>query len=140
MKSPGRYALAVTGFALALAAMPLAVNAAPRGLPTATAAYDSISITQPSKDQTIFDNAGSVEVRLSVSPQLRSADRVALLLDGREVAVRGALRFRLSGIARGEHTLEARILDGDGNVLIRSATVVFNVWQASRLFPNRSGK
>jgi hypothetical protein len=132
----------LAGIALALAAIPGTVPsmAAPRALSSAAAAYASISIMQPSRDETIFDNAGRVDVRLALTPELHGADRVALLLDGREVAVRSAVRFTLREIPRGEHRLEAWVLAEDGRVLAKSATVVFNVWQASRLFPNRGGK
>jgi hypothetical protein len=47
------------------------------------------------------------------------------------------LHFELAGIDRGEHTLVAEAVDRDGEPLIASPPVIFNVWRASRLFPNR---
>lgn len=102
-------------------------------------AYVSVRIVQPAKDATIFDNAGNMEVTVALSPELRSdvGDRIAVILDGRQAAVQAAAQFKLSGIARGEHTLEAQVVDGRGNILAASDPVKFHMWQASRLFPNR---
>jgi len=102
-------------------------------------AYRSIAVEQPAHGATVFDNAGDMDVVVSVSPELDAAagDRIALILDGRTASVRAATRFKLTGVARGEHSLEARVLDSGGNVLISSGPVNFHMWQASRLFPNR---
>ena len=99
--------------------------------------YESIGILKPAGDSTIFDNAGNVDVVVKVAPALRPGDRIVLTLDGRPAAQRAGLRFALSSIDRGEHTLVVKAVDRDGNALIASPPVVFNVWQASRLFPSR---
>jgi len=116
---------------------------APSALPRATIAglryYDSIGILKPAGDATIFDNAGNLEVLVAVAPALRPGDRVVLTLDGHPAASGAGLRFALSGIDRGEHTLVAKAVDSDGDSLIASPPVVFNLWRASRLFPNRRG-
>ncbi len=110
-------------------------------LRTATA-YERIAVAQPANDATVFDNAGDVEVRVDVSPALRvrAGDRIALILDGKKASVSAATRIKLSGVARGEHTLEAQALDSSGSVVISSAPVKFHLWQASRLFPGRREK
>ena len=97
---------------------------------------------QPANEATVFDNAGNVEVKLALSPALDIAagDRIALLLDGQQAALQSATQFRLSAVVRGEHRLEARIVDRSGNTVIASAPLEFHLWQASRLFPNRRGK
>lgn len=107
-----------------------------------TSAYDSIAVVDPANDATVFDNAGNVTVTVAVSPGLRGSagDQIALILDGRVASVRDATRFKLSEIARGEHTLEAQIVDRGGTVVISSNPVKIYLWQASRLFPARRGK
>lgn len=102
--------------------------------------YSSVAVVQPAHDSTVFDNAGNVEVAVATSPDLRSGDRIALVLDGRQRSVQQAARFKLSGIERGQHTLEARIVDDSGDTIIASKPVTFYLWQASRLFPSRRGK
>ncbi len=87
----------------------------------------------------VFDNAGDMDVVVAVSPELHTAagDRIALILDGRTASMRGATRFRLTGVVRGEHSVEAQLMDSSGNALIASSPVTFHMWQASRLFPKR---
>jgi len=104
--------------------------------------YDAIAVTKPADGTTVFNNAGNVEVTVAVSPALRAdtGDQIVLLVDGQRTAAQSATRFNLSGIVRGEHTLEAQVVDGSGNTLISSKPVKFYMWQASRLFLNRRGK
>ena len=105
----------------------------------ATSVYRSIVIEQPARGATVFDNAGDVDVAVAVSPELDTAagDRIALILDGRTASVSDATRIKLSGVVRGKHSLEARVLDSGGNALLSSGPLSFHMWQASRLFPNR---
>ncbi len=153
MKTRSRLSFAVNGVSLALAAAlgcapgPALSQPAPpivtqRAQARTTAAYDSIAVAQPANDATVFDNGGNVDVTVAVSPALDkgAGDRIELILDGRRVSLQSAGQFKLSGIARGEHSLEARVVDGSGNLLISSSPVKFHMWQASRLFPNRRGK
>jgi len=115
-----------------------AVGPQPAG--EASRVYESIAITQPFADQTIFDNNGDVEVAIAITPALRGGDRIVLDVDGRAMSPRRRPHFELTGIDRGEHTLRAHAVDARGGLLIASAPVTFYLWRASRLFPNRSGK
>lgn len=100
----------------------------------ATAA--SIRITSPANEETIHDNSGNVSV--SVEAELRSRQVIRLLLDGAPAAPdHDGKHFSLNGIDRGEHTLEAMILDGEGRTVAVSPTVTFYVWQASVNLPPR---
>ena len=149
MRKTGRPLLAVIGISLALAtglgcapgvAAPMvpAQRTQARTIP----AYDSIAVVQPANDATVYDNAGDVEVTVAISPGLDSGagDRIALILDGRQMPAQSAIQFTLSGLTRGEHILKAQVRDSGGKILISSSPVKFNLWQASRLFPNRRGK
>lgn len=104
--------------------------------------YASVAVAKPADGSTVFNNAGNVEVTVAVSPALRAeaGDQIVLLVDGHRTAAQSATHFNLSGIVRGEHTLEAQVVDGSGNALISSKPVKFYMWQASRLFLNRRGK
>ncbi len=127
--------------ALAAALLALAVaSAAPAGqLATQepSPAYESIEILRPAAGATVFDNAGDVEVTVAISPALRRGDRIVLSIDGGEVAQGGRTRFKLSGIDRGAHSLQAEAVDRHAESLIVSKPVTFYMWRASRLFPNR---
>ena len=99
--------------------------------------YHSVTIGQPAANATIFDNAGNVEVAIVTSPVLRAGDRIALDIDGRPMPPRSQERFELSDLERGEHTLRARVIDANGDILISSRLVIFYVWRGSLLFPSR---
>ena len=135
MRNVNRIARAMGGALLAaLSSLPApAIQSAV----AASHVYESIVIEKPAADATVFDNAGDVEVTVSVTPALRNGDAVALALDGQPSAASGGTHIGLSGIPRGEHTLRAQVVDANGERLIASAPVTFHVWQASRLFPNR---
>jgi hypothetical protein len=104
--------------------------------------YDSIAVAKPADGSTVFNNAGNVDVTVVVSPALRAAaaDQVVLLVDGHRAATQSATDFKLTGIVRGQHTLQAQVVDSSGKALIASKPVKFYMWQASRLFLNRRGK
>jgi hypothetical protein len=113
------------------------------GIQSGTASiYNVIAVTKPANGTTVFNNAGDVDVTVAVSPALRAdaGDQIVLLVDGRRTAEQSATQFQLSGIVRGEHTLEALVVGVNGNTLISSKPVKFYMWQASRLFPNRHDK
>jgi hypothetical protein len=142
MQKPGRFSILTGGVSLALALVLSSAYAIEASAQSGTAfSYDSVAVVKPAGDATVFDNAGNVAVTVAVSPALRTdaGDRIALILDGRRISVRRATHFKLSGITRGEHTLEAQVVDSGGNALISSNSVKFHLWQASRLFPNRRG-
>lgn len=85
-----------------------------------TAAYDSIAIAQPAKDATVFNNEANVRATVDVSPELRggAGDRIALVLDARRTSAQVTTRFELSDLARGEHTLEAQVVDSTDAAVI----------------------
>ncbi len=104
----------------------------------AVASAAGLTITSPAPKETVHDNAGNVNVVLSVEDGavLPPGYRIRLLLDGEPAAPDNSrTRFQLSGVDRGSHELQALIVDDDGRVLTRSAPVTFYMWQASRRNP-----
>jgi hypothetical protein len=98
----------------------------------------AIQIVSPADAATVFSDGGDVPVQVAVVPALAAGDQVELLVDGTAVAPPMALLdFPLNGITRGEHVLEARVIDATGNVASSSPASIFYVWQASLLFPSR---
>jgi hypothetical protein len=98
--------------------------------------YEAIEIVQPQDKSTVFDNSGHVEVRIRMSPGAEPApgDRMMLFLDEHAVVPKGQA---LEHVVRGEHRLQARILDSSGRSVIESKPITFYLWQASRNFPSR---
>jgi hypothetical protein len=97
-----------------------------------------LSIVNPGNDTTVFSDPGNVRVQAAIVPQLANGDQVELLVDGEPAGPPSTtLDFSLSGIPRGQHLVQARVIDSTGNVDAISPSSTFYVWQASRLFPNR---
>jgi hypothetical protein len=113
---------------------------APRTAPTAPPAPPAstyqCAIVQPAPDDT-FSNAFSVATSVQVTPAPRDGDQAYLLLDGARVpnypGTGGS--YTISNIDRGQHTLQAVVLDGSGKMLCQSANVTFTVMQPSVLNP-----
>ncbi|HLB16409.1 MAG TPA: hypothetical protein VJM14_15875 [Burkholderiales bacterium] len=119
-----------------LAAVLAGAAVSPPGLAQAPGSY-GVAIVQPANEETVHDNEGNVSVQVAVSPSLAPGDRVALLLDGRQVSQQPGTTLALSGVERGTHTLQAQVVGAGGATLAASQLVTFHMWQASRLFPSR---
>ena len=103
-----------------------------------TSAYAQVRIIQPEDQGTVRDNQGHVDARVALEPNLREGHAVQFVLDGepRGAPARSTSQ-RLTEVHRGEHRLQARVVDGAGNTLAESEPVTFYMHQASRLMPGR---
>ena len=96
-----------------------------------------ISISSPANGEMVYDNQGNVAVTVAIEGTGKTP-AIRLVLDGaRYTPARDASPFLLENIDRGEHTLEAQIVDSEGRVIAVSQPVTFYVWRASALFPGR---
>lgn len=90
--------------------------------------YEGIVVEYPPADQAVRHNGGLVPVRVALRPegaQLAEDHQVEVLLDG-EVRGRGAsLQVSISAVARGPHTVRARVVDAQGRPVVTSAPVDF---------------
>ncbi len=101
-------------------------------------AYD-VNIVSPADLETVFSDSGDVQVHASVVPDLAAGDRLELLVDGDSIGPPSPiLEIPLYGMTRGEHVLQARVIDSTGNVASTSPPSVVYIWQASLRFPNRA--
>jgi hypothetical protein len=102
---------------------------------TASIAAD-IAIISPRHDETVHDNSGNVTVTVRAS--LTGRQRIRLLLDGAAADTdTDSTAIALEGIERGEHKLEALVVDEKGSVLATSRPITFHMWRASSQFPTR---
>ncbi|MGE0080332.1 MAG: hypothetical protein AB7U81_03440 [Thiohalomonadaceae bacterium] len=101
--------------------------------PPAIASYQSLRITQPTEEQTLFFDAAGVGVNVAVAPGLQPGDRVIVYLDGQPVAAASSTSLTIPTPPRGTHRLSAEIQDASGQVVLRSAPVTFHLIQHSRL-------
>lgn len=96
--------------------------------------YQSLSFTQPAAEQTLWNIGGTLTVRLSLQPGLRSGDQLRLYFDGEARTVNG-LQVQLDEVWRGTHNLQAEVVDANGELMIRSEPLRFYVQQTSVLNP-----
>lgn len=104
--------------------------------PASTPAYRSLAIVGVPDGEALRANDGRVEVGVSLKPPLHEEHQVQLLLDGQPLAAASRrTRFVLSDLARGEHHLQALVLNAEGTELQRSASVSFTVQRVHRGSP-----
>ena len=109
--------------------------------PSGAAGYESFVVIQPAPQETLWGTGGKVEVAIGISPELKPPHRLGLYLDGvpADLDTR-ATRFEIENVYRGEHTVQAVILDDTNKELLRSAPVTFFVQQTSIYYPRNPGR
>lgn len=99
--------------------------------------YSTFRILSPQNEQTLpTGRGGNLQVELDIDPDLRDDHRVRLLLDGEvSQSAMHTKAFMLTNLDRGEHVLQAELLDAGGRVRHRSAPVTLYVQRASVNLP-----
>ncbi|MGR6035140.1 MAG: DUF4124 domain-containing protein [Candidatus Nitrosoglobus sp.] len=98
-----------------------------------------VSIMTPQDDATVRENTGRVEVAIQVVPSLEEDSNytLQLLLDGQPVGRAGTrLKYTLTDVDRGTHTLRARLLNPSGISVAQSEVITFYMKRISILFRN----
>ncbi len=98
---------------------------------TVKSIYKSISILQPSNQQT-FQNQSSIKSVLTIEPSLQSEDRVEWMLDGKLYQRSRQSEITLSEIDRGEHTLQAKVVDSNNKPQLSSQVITFYVHRTAQ--------
>ncbi len=99
--------------------------------------YKTLSITSPTPDQQIRSNDGILTVSLAVKPALNtdSGDQIELYYDGVSQGKQQGLSFVLKDVFRGQHRIQAKLINKSGTVLKISKPVQFVIFKHSILFP-----
>jgi hypothetical protein len=97
----------------------------------ASGRYQVLRIADPPDDAGLRDNAGNVTVTGELQPDLLPGHAVQLLLDGVLAQTAAQARFELVNVDRGSHSLELRVVDEAGNILISSAPSTFHLQRRS---------
>ncbi len=97
--------------------------------------YQSISITQPIHDKPIRNNAGTINITVSVSPKLQTklGHQIAIAVDGKVVTTTTSGQATLLNVDRGTHTIRASIINSNGETLISSGESTFHLLRVSVL-------
>jgi hypothetical protein len=94
--------------------------------------YTVLDVLSPEAEESLWNIAGNLPVTLASVPALASAHHIDVILDGERMDVgTRSLEITIPEVWRGEHTLQAIIVDDNGQVLKRSAPVTFFVRQTS---------
>lgn len=79
----------------------------------------SLLVTNPLNDSVVRDNAGNLNLTISISPSVQSGHSAELLMDGTKIRdVQGNGIIALTNVDRGTHAFNIRIIDKEGNVVI----------------------
>jgi len=99
-------------------------------------AYESIEITAPSPEETLWNIEGTLDVVINVQPALRQEHSLRVFFDGGEpITVRGS-RLQIPDVFRGVHNIQAEIRDENGELMGRSLPNRFYVQQNSVISAN----
>lgn len=88
--------------------------------------YKTLSIAQPTDQQT-FQNQREIPAILQLEPALREGDKIVWLIDGKPYQESTNTQIILKSLDRGEHQLQAKLIDANNQILIATQTVVFYV-------------
>ena len=103
-------------------------TAEPAEPPLELEGYQAFVIVQPSDQETIWSNEGSLSVALSLQPALRPENEFRLLLDDDRVIAQGrSAVVELHNLDRGTHRLHAIVVDVSGREMARTATTTFHL-------------
>jgi hypothetical protein len=94
--------------------------------------YSEFRILSPEPEETLRNIEGEIVLQLATTPPLNGGHRIDVIVDGsrRNLNV-SSQSVRLPEIYRGEHTVQAVIIDAAGTVIQRSGPVTFFVQQTS---------
>ena len=92
--------------------------------------YETLVVTSPGNEETLWNIEGNLPVSVSVSPNLLRGHRLRVYFDGNAQDVSGT-SFRLDSVYRGMHNLHVEVIDATGKVITRSDPVRFYVQQAA---------
>jgi len=105
-------------------------TAAARQQNDVSATYSEFSIVSPTSDEAVRANDGNVTVSLSLQPKRMPGHTVTLNVDGEDgeqIKAGDGLSIELSNLSRGLHTVQATVVDAQGNAVIQTEAVSFNV-------------
>ena len=98
--------------------------------------YESLSISSPGPEETLWNIEGVLNVSVAVSPGLQSGHQLRVYYNGQQRLVSGT-SFQIEEVFRGVHNLQAEVIDATGRLMIRSETNRFYVQQNSVIMGGR---
>ena len=90
--------------------------------------YESLTVTSPGAEETLWNIEGTLSVSLALTPSLQAGHQVRVYFDGEPRMVPGT-SFTLDEVWRGVHNIQAEVIDETGKLMIRSRPNRFYVQQ-----------
>lgn len=98
-------------------------ESSPETAPLTMTAY-TIEILEPHHEETIRDAQRTVDVKLSVQPELKEGDRLQILYDGAPIGdPKATTFFQLQQVNPGTHTIAAQVVNSKHQVLNTSEPI-----------------
>lgn len=91
--------------------------------------YRGLAISSPANDESIWGSGGKVMIQVKLPGPLAPGDRLQVSVDGKAQPIMAGTALVLSGVDRGEHSLQARIVNSKGKVMASSAVTRFHMKQ-----------
>jgi hypothetical protein len=109
--------------------------------PMPAVAYRGIGITTVPGGESVEADRGVVWFKVRLAPaELANGHALTFALNGKRLPItETGLEFSLAGIERGAYTIQASVVDTDGNEIIGSQPLKFFVRQTWWLTPGLSG-
>jgi len=98
--------------------------------------YLSLSVFQPSNDETIRNNEGNISITLKLIPELntREGHYINFYLDNKLIKKKStSLSISLKDVDRGSHNIKAEVRNKKGKILKTSPSSVFHLHRVSIL-------
>ena len=92
--------------------------------------YESLSVSSPGAEETLWNIDAVLNVSLALTPGLQQGHRVRVYFDGQPRFVSGT-SFQIEEVYRGVHNIQAEVIDETGKLMIRSQPNRFYVQQNS---------
>lgn len=90
--------------------------------------YESIEISAPGAEETLWNIQGVLNVSVSLSPGLQPGHQMRVYFDGETRMVTGT-SFQIQEVWRGVHNIQVEVLSEGGELMIRSRPNRFYVQQ-----------
>jgi hypothetical protein len=93
----------------------------------AESSYTRARIVSPANDEALRPEDETVQVSATVEPSYQGRDIVVLFLDGKEHSRGKSLSWTLTGLERGTHQVQVKVISAAGKELVSSGSASFHV-------------
>lgn len=93
--------------------------------------YETLEITTPGPEETLWNIEGVLNVSLNLQPGLQPGHQVRVFFDGEQRLMSRSASFQIDEVYRGVHNIQVEVVNETGALMIRSQPNRFYVQQNS---------